>query len=582
MSADERSALEAARARLAAGVPWKEALEALLLELAPGAAERLQQVLREARGAWLGLLSTAGGTALFAGDPLSGTVIALARAGFRVVLADPDPLRLALARARAAADALEPVHAVRCDPARLPFRGLSFDLAVVEDRPAAELARAALAASRGEIVVVADNRLGYKRWSGRRGAFSVPRPLEFLRLALDPRRPEATLAGYRRRLSGHGAPHVVEVRAFALYPHALDFALIAGLDGRGPELFVGPKERENVPKVLGYKLGLLPLFAPSFAVIASSGRPPRMERVLDALAERLGEPRPALRQWIASRGNTTIVQTEVPGRAAEDPPGRWTVHVPHQPAQERQARRHFARLGALRAAHPGFPVPEPLFEGRLHGLPVFCERRLLGMTAPQVVGRQALLARTFADAARHLAQLVVARDVELDEAAFDELVGAKVALVRRYAAVPSTLAALERMHAEARERLLGRRLPRVVYHADLRGKHVVIAADGSVEGYLDWGSSEDCDLPYFDLFHLIVHERKQEAGCTAGDAWRLLAAGGLRPAERAALDDYAERIGLTSDVRSALEALYPVLVAAMAEKNWDYSRPRWLHAGFGL
>ena len=35
-------------------------------------------------------------------------------------------------------------------------------------------------------------------------------------------------------------------------------------------------------------------------------------------------------------------------------------------------------------------------------------------------------------------------------------------------------------------------------------------------------------------------------------------------------------------MRRALEELYPVLVAAMAEKNWDYSRPRWLHAGFGL
>ena len=25
-----------------------------------------------------------------------------------------------------------------------------------------------------------------------------------------------------------------------------------------------------------------------------------------------------------------------------------------------------------------------------------------------------------------------------------------------------------------------------------------------------------------------------------------------------------------------------VLVAAMAEKNWDYSRPRWLHEQFGI
>jgi aminoglycoside phosphotransferase (APT) family kinase protein len=582
MSAGERTALRAARARLAAGTPWKEALEALLLELPEDDAERLQQVLREARGAWLGLLEAGGGTALFAGDPLSGTAIALARAGFRVVIAAADADRLWLARARAAADAEEPVAAVRCDPARPPFRAGSFDLAVVEGHAQPEVARAALAVARGEAVLVADNRLGYKRWSGRRGAFRVPRPLEFARLALDPRRPEATLRGYRRRLRGAGA---ARVRAFALYPHALDFALIAGLEGGGPELFIGPKERENAVKMAGYRLGLLPLAAPSFALIASraSGGRARMERVLDELAERVGEPRPAIRQWIASRGNTSIVQTAAHGREGEDPAGRWTLHVPHQPYQERQARRHFARLRSLAASHPTFPVPAALFAGRLQGLPVFCERRLLGMSAPQLTGRHHVLARTFAEAARQLAGLVVAEPRPLDEGGFEALLGAKFDLVRRYAAVPSTAAALDRLRAEARERLLGQALPLVVYHADLRGKHVMIAPDGAVVGYLDWGSSEDADLPYFDLLHLILHERKQEAGITAGDAWRLLGRpDGLRPAERAALDDYARRVALAPDVRAALEAVYPVLVAAMAEKNWDYSRPRWLHASFGI
>ena len=150
------------------------------------------------------------------------------------------------------------------------------------------------------------------------------------------------------------------------------------------------------------------------------------------------------------------------------------MHVPHQPYQQRQAERHFARLRALAADRPGFPIPAPLFAGRLKGLPVFCERRLVGLTAPQAVGRPRILARTFADAARQLAQLVVAPASPLDEGTFEELVGAKCDLVRRYAAVPSTIAAVDRMRAEARERLLGRRLPRVVYHGDLRSKHVVI------------------------------------------------------------------------------------------------------------
>ena len=52
--------------------------------------------------------------------------------------------------------------------------------------------------------------------------------------------------------------------------------------------------------------------------------------------------------------------------------------------------------------------------------------------------------------------------------------------------------------------------------------------------------------------------------------------------EQAALDDYGERLGMEDGVRRALEEAYPLLVGGMAEKNWDYSRPRWLHHQYGI
>ena len=583
--------LAAARERLGGGTPWKETLEWLLLEMPPEATDGFMQVLREARGSWLALLHGGGGRALFVGQPLSGTPAALSRAGYTVcVAADaaPDELRLAAHRA---ADALAdggltggaPAAVLRADPHRLPFGDGRFDLVVVEGRADEPTLDEASRVGRDELVLVANNRFAYKRWSGKRGAFHVPGPLEYLRGALDRRRPERSLAGYRRALAARG---MASVRAFALYPHALDFALIAALDGgAGPHLFIGPQERENRLKVIGYRLGLFPLATPSFALLASRGpaRPRRIDRVLDALAERLGEPRPRIREWISSRGNTSVVQCAAPGLAEDDPRGRWTLHIPHQRYQERQARRHFARLGELRARFPEVPVPDPLWGEPLEGLPVFCERRLPGVTAPQAVGEHARLARTFADSARHLARLVVEPDARFDEPTLAELVDAKFERVRRHAARAATEEALERMQAEVRQRLAGRTCPRVLYHSDLRSKHVMIGPRGEVTGYLDWGSSEASDLPYFDLLHLIVHERKQEARCSAGEAWRLaLAPGGLRDHERAALDGYAARVGLDPEVRAALERMYPVLVAAMAEKNWDYSRPRWFHASFGV
>ncbi|MEM7517058.1 MAG: hypothetical protein AAF368_09080 [Planctomycetota bacterium] len=81
----------------------------------------------------------------------------------------------------------------------------------------------------------------------------------------------------------------------------------------------------------------------------------------------------------------------------------------------------------------------------------------------------------------------------------------------------------------------------------------------------------------------IVHERIHEHDLHAGRAWSLVREeGSLRDYERSALDRYSEPLGLTRDYRDAIEMAYPVLVAAMAEKNWDYSRPEWLHRHFGF
>jgi hypothetical protein len=39
---------------------------------------------------------------------------------------------------------------------------------------------------------------------------------------------------------------------------------------------------------------------------------------------------------------------------------------------------------------------------------------------------------------------------------------------------------------------------------------------------------------------------------------------------------------MADEVQRAIEAAYPVFVAAMAERTWGYTRPRWLHRQFGL
>lgn len=614
--------------RLEAGADYKTELEQLMLRLPPDRASRLDLVLRESRGAWAPLARRGHANVLFVGNALSGTVLALARSGWKPTVLDTSPERLRYARARdaglgpsanssvesgadasgeARADSSADTNAdstsdsrgdprdgrgrarcVRGHPDRLPFSAASFDLVVLErsvhpldgtlDAALAEAARVC----RSELVLVADNRWGYKRSTGHRGSYRIARDL--LRGGAEGRR---TLGGYRRALASLGwAAH----GEYALYPDGRDYSLIANLArGAGPDLYVGPKERKNLPKVLAYRLGLFGSFTSTFAILArpkaarvDAGRsrataPRRIDAILDEVADRTGEPRPRLEHWIATRGNSAVVLTAVPGAAPEDERGRWALHMPFSPKQEIRVRRNYRRLREFEERSPEFPAARALHAGTSDGLGFTCQRRLPGLSAAQISGETDRVRRLYADLAERLSQLVVQPPVALEGALFDELVEAKFELVLRFAQPESTRRALEAMRERARELLTGRLVPRVLYHADLRSKHVQVRPDGQLVAFLDWGSSEAADLPYFDLINLLVHERQHETRGSGRAAWDFVRERqGLRAWERNALAEYAERLELADDYCRGIEAIFPVLVGAMAEKNWDFSRPRWL------
>ena len=573
------------------GEPWKEVLEELLLDLPEERADRLMQLMREARGAWLPLAHVRAGRALVVGNALSGTCVPLARAGFRVIVLDTSLPRLALARFRDQALAAGRVLALCADAgASLPFADMSFDLVAQEDRlPRSEpdwrrgldeLRRVC----RGELMLSADNRFGYKRSSGRRGRFLIPSPLQFLRAGIHPRAGERSLRGYRKLLR---SPGFSEPRAFSLYPHSREFTHLVALDAELPRLVLGPKERANRLKLLGHRLGLFPWLTPSFGLFGARSQAaldsPRLDRVLAELARRIDEEQPQAEQVLATRGNSIVVQTRLAGGDPDEPRGRWTLHVPLSPQQQRLLETHHARLDLISARMPGVPVPAGLFLGEIEGLFLGCERRLGGLTGPHLSGDQECARNTFSDAARQTAAWITQPARPLDEADFERLIGTRFDLVASKAAVEATRSNLRRLREESAELLIGRSFPRVLYHADLRSKHVQMRPDGHVIGYLDWGPSETDDLPYYDLLHLICHERKQEADLRAEEAWAIVREGErLRDYERAALEDYAGRLGLDPLYCRAIERIYPVLVAATVERNWDYSRPRWLHREFGL
>ena len=574
------------------GEPYMTALERVLLGLDVVDSDRLMQVLGEGRGAWFPLLAAPVGELLFVGNSLSGAVAALAQTGWRVTVLDHSLERLRFGRYRN--DDRYPGRTTSLlggDAARLPFPDAAFDAVVQESGfPGAspvfthsfdECRRVA----REELVLIGNNRFGYKRSTGRRSIYRLPGPIEWLRDALAPRASERSLLGWRRALA---QPGFERPRAYALYPHSSDFTHVVALDARLPSLTIGPKERRNKLKVVGRALGLFPVFTPSFLVLARRKggieRPQRIVRMLDAISERTGEPRAELVRIVSTRGQSAVLHTRARGGGEPGEPGSWTLYVPFLPSTVARAARRHGALASVRKRFPGLPAPDALYHGEADGVLLACERRVRGGTAHRITGDRGRVARMLRETSAHFARLLVRASAPFSREEFEASIGSRFELVARHAEVPSTLAELARLRDEARERLVGRRLPRVFHHGDLRAKHVQIdEADGSVVGYLDWSVSEDEFLPYLDLVHLVVHERKQEDRLTAGRAWRIVRdREDLRAHEREALEGYRRAIEIDDETARALEAIYPVLVAAMAERSWEYSRPRWLHRQFGL
>lgn len=561
-------------ARTAENADFRVALEELLCSLPLQRAEHLMLLMRHSRSAWLPLLRTRKGRALVIGNAFSGAGAGLAFLGWEVVLRDDSAARLAFASARARGLEL-PMETELADGGRkLPHANDSFDL-VVGDRAAEVSAHEMARISCGEVVLIADNRYGYKRSTGVHGEFEVRQPGEYLKSLFS--KEGRSLAEHSTELKRAG---LVGLRPHALYPDSRDFTFCVSLGDSGPTLPIGPKERSNRLKMLAQGLGLFPHLTPSYALIAHKPRA-RLEPPLSALllAEALGveeSETPPVEHLVNTRGNNALVLS-----AGERP---LTLHIPMESHQKRHVKRHLAALAELPLQFPWLPIPRSLGAVMVDDLWYSAEERLEGLTSGQICGDPKRVERMLKDVAAHFAQLTTRAPAPFTESDCDRLVGARMRRVVEKATEPGTIAALREMEWRAREALVGAIFPLVRAHGDLRSKHVQVDHDGHVLGYLDWGSTEEMDLPLFDLLHLLVHERKQEAGLTPGEAWRLLEddRSALRPYEREALDSYTDALGLLPGVVKAIEGLYPLLVADVAEKNWDYSRPRWVHRLFGI
>lgn len=569
------------------GSSWREFLEPFLADLPATQGDLVMMLMEESRGAWAVLLAQQPGTALFIGNAVSGTVAALATMGWKVTVADPSPERCAFAKMRDREYSPGQVSWVHAAHHELPFQATSFDLVVREDAAEgldlahAPRARELCKLSRGAVVHLADNRFAYKRATGRRGHFRRHSPLSFLGQALFPPPGLRSLMGHRRELGSNHA-----VRALALYPDGREFSHVINLDGGLPRLTVGPREKVNIPKVLAKKAGLLPLLTPSFALLSEAAGASFTSRLLAFLAETIGEEAGQLDQLIATRSNCAMLMTAPAGVLAEEEQGplarSWVIHIPLSPGKHRVLTRHVKFMGHAAAKFPVLNAPEVLFEGTFEGVYLCVSRRIGGWTAPHATDQPSQTGALAINLGRILSELVVRPTQAFSEGDFERLLGQRFERVAQKCHRMQTRDRVQKSTDALRENLVGAQLPLVFHHADLRAKHLIMDGDSKVRATLDFGSAEAEFLPLVDLLHHLGHQRKEVRRCGPGQAWQELRDPALRaPHEDQALREQAQTLGLESHLVDAILDAYPLFVAAMAEANWDWSRPEWIHREFG-
>ena len=565
-------------ADLERGFAWREALEAHLLRLDLVRAERLMQVLKEGRGAWLALvLEHRTRRVWFVGNALSGAVLVLARLGAHVTVFDPSEQRGALALVRDRSHARGTLVFERWTRTTFDAAREAPDLCVVEGPVPQTLGGdeelfARFAALRvPRVFAVVDNRFSYKRSTGVRADLRVQSPLAFARRALTG--PERSLGGTRRALGRFG-----DAQALALYPHRWDFSHVVDVDDRrGPQLFIGPGERTNRAKMFALRAGLFTWLAPSFAVGGPRAKRALLDEWLAAFRERSGaEPDGAepgrVEHLVATRGNNVLLLTSA-GLA---------LHVPLGPDQERQMRRHHELLAHVQTHVPGLAVPRPVWAGDVDGVFVQVESRVGAINGAQLVHEAQRERVMLPQCAELLARAVVSEARSPSAAELEELVLERARAAAARAGRDATARALIELGERCAAALAPLTFPRVFGHNDLRAKHVAVDERGNALALLDLGCARTSDLPFVDLLNLVLHDHKDHAHTTLGDAWRAARERRLPPALEAVLDRYEELLALPRAYTDAVRAAYPVFVAAAAEQNWDYSRPRWVHRQLSL
>jgi aminoglycoside phosphotransferase (APT) family kinase protein len=264
----------------------------------------------------------------------------------------------------------------------------------------------------------------------------------------------------------------------------------------------------------------------------------RAARIAPAIMRRLEPVDPSLASWAIRSAHSTeagiaVLMLGPPGEAP-----RAVLKV----ALTREARRSLTREGASLAALEADDrlrdwrhlMPEVLAKGELDGADYVLQRALEGRNAISLLDAAQMRRRlqtVAADTIRTLHERTAVSTV-VGVACIDRWLAEPVRHVGRAAVAAQGTPgrrSLNRVTADIKACLIGRRLRVGWIHGDFWLGNVLVAGDGATAtGIVDWDFAGNHELPVLDLLHLVVYtralvERRELGGVVQrlldGEAW---------------------------------------------------------------
>lgn len=554
---------------LAKSYGWNDELMRLLGSLPRAVVDQyIEQAWSYDQDGWRHILPPlpTSATVLCLDTRFGNTAAAFTEAGLSVTVIHPCHITTRIIRHRLDSMNLPNVEVINVpsESAQLPFPDGCFDAFIHHDVVATLLANPATARSPYAMLPppLFDEVFRVLK-SGSFAHFGTKNPRGYTRLLKRLRCPLGGVSGASRlaslrRLKNHARR--AGFQDLRVYPYMVEndrvTEVIAPTGYRSNKNSLATSERFK--QIILGKTGARYL-APAYGLVCAKDRhlASPLQNFIDDLASRkilakASDEDSGFQRYLSSPGKAIITL----GKAA-DGDENVIIVIPKVSRVLTWRRKEIGIVDAVRALSPFLAarLPRLYTECSVDGVTYFAISEIPGMTVDRRMRHLERLTRNAADFLIRFNQ-ITAREIVIDDAAFENLFGAMVRQVS--ATYPDTRPIVERIEAYLRRAVHGRSMVTVWLHGDYKLENLIFDKESlEINGIIDWEHSRRNSLPWLDLLYLLTYNRIVSEERDFFEVYRdVILPENHTSHEKSVIAAYAGAVPVTVDMRTVLACLF--------------------------